>query len=89
MPEIAIVEEDMRNKTRMGRQSLRIEPQPEARFLREYRNKAQKQKLSQSGGHSWMLWEETEEKKSLSPEQTSLEVPTKAQVRKYSILLIY
>ena len=84
MPETAIVEEDMRNKTRMGRQSLRIEPQPEARFLREYRDKALKQKLSQSGGNSWMLWEETEEKKSLSPEQTTLEVPSTTEVRKLS-----
>ena len=37
--ETPIVEEDLRNKTRMGRQSLVIQPQPEPRFIKEYRLK--------------------------------------------------
>ena len=40
-----ISEEDLRNKTRMGRQSLTIQPQPESRFLREYRMKQQRKTM--------------------------------------------
>lgn len=35
--ENAIMEEDLRNKTRTGRQSLILQPQPESKILKEYR----------------------------------------------------
>jgi len=47
--EIPIVEEDLRNKTRMGRQSLVIQPQPEPRFIKEYRAKKEKQRKTLGG----------------------------------------
>ena len=31
------MEEDLRNKTRTGRQSLILQPQPESKILKEYR----------------------------------------------------
>jgi len=75
MPAIIIVEEDMRNRSRMGRQSLCIQPQPEPKFIQEYRKK--KERMSVNGAaSSWMLWEENEEKKSLASGRTSLEVLT-------------
>ena len=75
MGAIAIVEEDMRNKTRMGRQSLQIQPQPEPKFLLEYRQKKEKERLTRNGNSSLWIWEH-EEKKSLTPsDRTSLEVP--------------
>ena len=83
MPAITIVEEDMRNRSRMGRQSLQIQPQPEPKFIQEYRKK--KERMSQNGGaSSWMLWEENDEKKSLASERTSLEVPPIAEVHALS-----
>lgn len=60
-----IVEEDLRNKTRMGRQSLVIQPQPEPRFITEYKKKKEQQRKT-LGGNVFLYGFQEEDGKSLS-----------------------
>ena len=41
----SIEEEDLRNMSRVGRQSLTIQPQPESKILKEYRIKQQRKTM--------------------------------------------
>lgn len=41
----SIEEEDLRNMSRAGRQSLTIQPQPESKILKEYRLKQQRKTM--------------------------------------------
>jgi len=56
---VSIVEEDMRNKSRMGRQSLQIQPQPIPRFITEYREKKERDRKTHGG--QFVLIEETDD----------------------------
>jgi len=57
--EVPIVEEDLRNKTRMGRQSLQIQPQPEPRFITEYKKKKELHRKTQGNIFLYDFSEET------------------------------
>ena len=59
MNEVPIVEEDLRNKTRMGRQSLQIQPQPEPRFITEYKKKKELHRKTQGNIFLYDFSEET------------------------------